>query len=187
MSENLPGTLVPRMCHAQGLVALDRGDRQLAAMRLREAAAGWERQARLTRQAGEGYVAALIDLGRPPVAALVEPGRELAVISEDLAAALAAGDLPEDMMARFEGQARSDAPPEQLWKLLYDPGRFPECWAGVETIERTGDPDGYTMYPTLYPDFPMPQRMRATAAGVTISCLVSDLVFEWRLAALAAA
>jgi hypothetical protein len=30
----------------------------------------------------------------------------------------------------------------------------------------------------------MPQQMRTTDTGVTISCLVSDLVFEWRLAPL---
>jgi len=87
-------------------------------------------------------------------------------------------------MPTFEDEARSDAPPEQVWKLLYDPGRFPEWWAGVGTVERAGDPGGYTMYPAGYPDFPMPQQMRTTDTGVTISCLVSDLVFEWRLAPL---
>jgi uncharacterized protein YndB with AHSA1/START domain len=88
-------------------------------------------------------------------------------------------------MPEFEDEARSDAPPEDVWKLLYDPGRFPDWWAGVGSVDR-GGPGGYTMYPEGFPDFPMPQQLRVTGAmsGVTISCLVSDLVFEWRLAPL---
>jgi len=86
-------------------------------------------------------------------------------------------------MPEFEDQARSDAPPEEVWKLLYDPARFPDWWAGVGSVEpgRAGE---YTMYPDGYPDFPMAQQLRVTESGVTISCLVSDLVFEWRLAML---
>jgi hypothetical protein len=38
------------------------------------------------RQAGAGYVASLIDLGRPPVSSLVEPDRELAAVSAELSA-----------------------------------------------------------------------------------------------------
>jgi uncharacterized protein YndB with AHSA1/START domain len=85
-------------------------------------------------------------------------------------------------MPEFEDTARSDAPPEDVWKLLYDPGRFPDWWAGVGSV-RPEAPGAYTMYPEGYPDFPMPQRLRVTGAGsgVTISCLVSDLVFDWRL------
>jgi hypothetical protein len=39
------------------------------------------------------------------------------------------------------------------------------------------------MWPTGYPDFPMAQRLQTTRADgrVTISCLVSDLVFRWQL------
>jgi len=88
-------------------------------------------------------------------------------------------------MPEFEDQARSDAPPEDVWKLLYDPGRFPDWWAGVGSVA-PGSPESgdYTMYPQGYPDFPMAQQLRVTESGVTISCLVSDLVFEWRLAML---
>ena len=86
-------------------------------------------------------------------------------------------------MPEFEDRARSDAPPENVWKLLYDPARFPEWWTGVESVE-PGQDGGYTMYPRGYPDFPMAQELHVTESGVTISCLVSDLVFEWRLAAL---
>jgi hypothetical protein len=39
------------------------------------------------------------------------------------------------------------------------------------------------MYPDGYPDFPMPQLLRTDRADgrVSVSCLVSDLSFEWRL------
>lgn len=89
-------------------------------------------------------------------------------------------------MPEFDDQARSDAPPEDVWKLLYDPGRFPDWWAGVGSVETCeGDQADYTMYPEGYPDFPMPQQLRVTGSEVvTISCLVSDLVFQWRLAPL---
>ncbi len=86
-------------------------------------------------------------------------------------------------MPEFEESSVSQAPPEQVWKLLFDPTRFPEWWAGVGSV-RTGDGDGrYTMFPDGYPDFPMPQTLRTTreAGAVTISCLVSDLSFDWRL------
>jgi uncharacterized protein YndB with AHSA1/START domain len=86
-------------------------------------------------------------------------------------------------MPEFEDRARSDAPPEDVWKLLYDPARFPDWWTGVESVD-PGQDGGYTMYPQGYPDFPMAQELHVTESGVTISCLVSDLVFEWRLAAL---
>jgi hypothetical protein len=87
---DLPDTLVARMCHVQGLIALGRGNAPLAARRLREAESGWLRRcgqgrAERDRDAGQGYVAALIDLGRPPMAALTEPGRELAALRADLA------------------------------------------------------------------------------------------------------
>jgi hypothetical protein len=44
--------------------------------------------------------------------------------------------------------------------------------------------DRYTMYPEGYPDFPMGQLLATDRDGQTVkvSCLVSDLRFEWRLA-----
>jgi len=53
----------------------------LAAVSMRRVAAALD-----GRQAGAGYVAALIDLGRPPVSSLIEPDRELAAVSADLSA-----------------------------------------------------------------------------------------------------
>jgi uncharacterized protein YndB with AHSA1/START domain len=87
-------------------------------------------------------------------------------------------------MPTFDDDTTTAAPVEEVWKLLYDPGRFPEWWQGIETVERPDDGEGdFTMYPAGYPDFPMPQELRADTSGrqVTISCLVSDLVFAWRL------
>src|ERR1700758_2039313 len=86
-------------------------------------------------------------------------------------------------MPEFVDHARSDVPPENVWKLLYDPSRFPDWWAGVGSVE-PGQTGAYTMYPEGFPDFPMPQQLRVSGSGVTISCLVSDLIFEWRLAPL---
>ena len=88
-------------------------------------------------------------------------------------------------MPTFDDSATTTAPPEEVWKALYDPARFPAWWVGVETVE-PGAEGSYTMYPDGYPDFPMPQTIRTVRADgrVTISCQVSDLVFEWRLSEL---
>jgi uncharacterized protein YndB with AHSA1/START domain len=85
-------------------------------------------------------------------------------------------------MPAFHDTATSSAPPEEVWKLLYDPSRFPDWWAGVGTVDVTGGSE-YTMYPEGYPDFPMAQLLDTERTGhrVTVSCLVSDLRFEWRL------
>ncbi|HET6532739.1 MAG TPA: SRPBCC family protein [Actinoplanes sp.] len=85
-------------------------------------------------------------------------------------------------MPGFTLTAHTAAPVEEVWKLLHDPARFPDWWAGVETVA-TGPDGDYTMWPTGYPDFPMAQQVRTEPGDgrVTISCLVSDLVFRWRL------
>jgi uncharacterized protein YndB with AHSA1/START domain len=90
-------------------------------------------------------------------------------------------------MPAFRDSATSTAPPEEVWKVLYDPSRFPEWWTGTGTVEATAALDGgrvpYTMYPDGYPDFPMPQVLESSREDrtVSVSCLVSDLRFEWRL------
>jgi uncharacterized protein YndB with AHSA1/START domain len=85
-------------------------------------------------------------------------------------------------MPSFHDTTTSSAPPEEVWKLLYDPSRFPDWWAGVGTVDVQDDAQ-YTMYPDGYPDFPMAQLLetRQDQQRVTVSCLVSDLRFEWRL------
>jgi hypothetical protein len=85
-------------------------------------------------------------------------------------------------MPEFHDTAVSPAPPEEVWKALYDPRRFPEWWVGIETVEAVED-GAYTAYPDGYPDFPMAQLLSTDQDGrkAVISCLVSDLRFEWRL------
>ncbi|HSO99575.1 MAG TPA: SRPBCC family protein [Solirubrobacteraceae bacterium] len=85
-------------------------------------------------------------------------------------------------MPSFHDTATSTAPPEEVWKLLYDPSRFPHWWAGIETVDVSRDGE-YTMYPDGYPDFPMAQLLdtQRDQQRVTVSCLVSDLRFVWRL------
>ncbi len=86
-------------------------------------------------------------------------------------------------MPSFHDTAISAAPPEEVWKLLYDASRFPDWWTGIGSVELNGDGE-YTMYPEGYPDFPMAQLLdtRRDQNRVSVSCLVSDLRFEWRLA-----
>ena len=85
-------------------------------------------------------------------------------------------------MPTFDDSATTSAPVEEVWKLLYDPARMVEWWEGIERVEPSGEGD-ITVYPDGYPDFPMPQELRTAAdgRGLTISCLVSYLVFEWRV------
>jgi uncharacterized protein YndB with AHSA1/START domain len=82
----------------------------------------------------------------------------------------------------FHDSTTSAAPPEDVWKLLYDPSRFPDWWAGIETVNITSGGE-YTVYPDGYPDFPMGQLLdtQRDQRRVTVSCLVSDLRYEWRL------
>ena len=76
------------------------------------------------------------------------------------------------------------APLEEVWKLVHDPTRYPEWWTGIGSVDEAA-PDGYTMYPEGWPDYPMPQRLSTSSADgrVTISCLVSDLEYRWHLTA----
>jgi carbon monoxide dehydrogenase subunit G len=92
-------------------------------------------------------------------------------------------------MPGFRESATTAAAPEEVWKILYDPTRFPEWWTGIGSVEAEAagpgetDPTPYTMYPDGYPDFPMPQILQTSREDrtVSVSCLVSDLRFEWRL------
>jgi uncharacterized protein YndB with AHSA1/START domain len=86
-------------------------------------------------------------------------------------------------MPGFTLSAAVDAPLEEVWKLLYDPTRFPEWWYGMESVEQGEHADDFTYWITGYPDFPMPQKLRTEARDrrVTISCLVSLLELVWQL------
>ena len=86
-------------------------------------------------------------------------------------------------MPEFALSASCRAPVEEVWKLLFDPARFPEWWVGIETV-RADTPGEFTQWPTGYPDFPMPQKLRVDQAQerVTVSCQVSDIDVVWQLA-----
>jgi uncharacterized protein YndB with AHSA1/START domain len=85
-------------------------------------------------------------------------------------------------MPGFTLTANSRAPAEEVWKLLFDPARFPDWWAGIQTV-RKDTPGEFTQWPTGYPDFPMPQKLRVDQANerVTISCQISDIDIVWQL------
>jgi len=86
-------------------------------------------------------------------------------------------------MPEFALNAVCRAPVEEVWKLLFDPARFPEWWAGIETV-RQDAPDEITLWRTGYPNIPLPQALRVDQVSerVTISCLVEDIDFVWQLA-----
>ena len=86
-------------------------------------------------------------------------------------------------MPGFTLTAPAAAPVEEVWKLLFDPTRFPEWWAGIATA-RVAEAGAYTIWPDGQPDYPMPQQMRADrgAGRVAMSCKVNDIEFSWQLA-----
>jgi len=85
-------------------------------------------------------------------------------------------------MPDFSDSTTTSAPPEEVWKVLYDPARIPEWWDGIASVE----PDGgrVTIYANGYPDFPMPQLMTTSPDDRTVrfSCQLSDMDIAWRLA-----
>jgi uncharacterized protein YndB with AHSA1/START domain len=93
-------------------------------------------------------------------------------------------------MPEFDDETTTTAPPIQVWKLLYDPMRFPAWWAGLADAT-PGDARGGSGDVTLWldgcPDFPIPQRVATDSREhrIVVSCTVSDLVFQWRLEPLA--
>ena len=84
-------------------------------------------------------------------------------------------------MLEFDDSARSDAPPEAVWKILYDPVRFTEWWDGMETTS-VGDGE-FTFQEVGVPELQLRNRLdvREREQAVVISCLLHDLVFSWRL------
>jgi uncharacterized protein YndB with AHSA1/START domain len=85
-------------------------------------------------------------------------------------------------MPSFSDSTSTPAPPEEVWKVLYDPSRIPDWWAGIATAEP--EEGRVTIYADGYPDFPMPQVMDTSPGDRTVrfSCLISDMNAEWRLA-----
>jgi uncharacterized protein YndB with AHSA1/START domain len=86
-------------------------------------------------------------------------------------------------MPAFAASVLCQAPVEEVWKLLFDPARFPDWWVGVETVRKDA-PDQFTLWLAWNPDFPMTQKLRVDEANerVTISCQVRDIDIVWQLA-----
>jgi uncharacterized protein YndB with AHSA1/START domain len=93
-------------------------------------------------------------------------------------------------MPAFRDAAVSRAPPEEVWKLLHDPARFPEWWAGIAAIEAEGPREAervrFAYIPEGEPGAALPQLLETSSDGrrIVVSCLVSDVRFEWGLEAL---
>ena len=78
-----PWSLVPRVSGVQALIALARGESEQARHYLDEAAAWSRLLPHRDHYTSEGYLAGLLDLGKPPVVGLVEPAKELAKITAE--------------------------------------------------------------------------------------------------------
>ena len=78
-------------------------------------------------------------------------------------------------MASFDDAADTAAPPEDVFKLLYNPEQFSRWW-GCMQIE--GNPA-----PSKHPDFGLPQVVSSSRGDgrVTVSCSLADIVFDWKL------
>ncbi|MCW2771531.1 MAG: transcriptional activator domain [Aeromicrobium sp.] len=73
-----PWSLLPQIAYVRGLVAAAEGDPDTARARFDEARDAWRRVlGSVTARTADGYLAHLVDLGRPPVTGLVEPECEL--------------------------------------------------------------------------------------------------------------
>jgi hypothetical protein len=84
-------------------------------------------------------------------------------------------------MLEFDDSARSEAPPEEVGKILYAPARFMDWWDGMETTS-VGDGE-FTFQQVGIPELQIPNRLevRQEEQTVVISCLLHDLSFSWRL------
>lgn len=82
-------------------------------------------------------------------------------------------------MPAFTEAVTCAAPAEEVWKLLYDPWRYPEWWTGTDAVSESGDgvvrhSDG-EVWPTAI-------EARGAGERVVISCVLTDIVFRWTLA-----
>ena len=92
-------------------------------------------------------------------------------------------------MPGFRLTGGAAAPVEDVWKLLFDPARFPEWWDGIETV-RAEDADEagarrYDQWLRGHPDVPLPQVLRSDRVHdrITVSCQTSGVDITWQLAA----
>ena len=151
---DFPAALVPRLARVQGL------DRACArATATTPSGDSRSRSAAGSALLGAGPRREHHDRARRPRAPARRPGRTRArARAGPCGTRKRSSHDKEQPMPSFHDTATSSAPPEEVWKLLYDPSRFPDWWAGNR--HRRGQDDGqYTMYPDGYPDFPMAQLL----------------------------
>jgi len=88
-------------------------------------------------------------------------------------------------MPCFEASSATSAPIEEVWKLLVDPTRYPEWWAGIAAVEQPqGSNDSFTLYHPDEPALPWPQEIeRRSGDQLIISCMTSAMRYEWQLSA----
>lgn len=96
---DLPDTLVARVARIEGLAAAGRGESMLAIQRLGEAEDAWRRRRGRAREDGQEYASNIVDLGRPPVAGLIEPALELGRVLSERARVLAEAGRGEEAAA----------------------------------------------------------------------------------------
>lgn len=101
---DMPAALVPRLERLQGLLAAAAGERPAALERLRAAEAAWRRLL-ADETSGDLFAANLVDLGRAPVAGLVEPAVELGQVLAEQALVLGGEGHALDARAAAEEAA----------------------------------------------------------------------------------
>jgi hypothetical protein len=100
-------------------------------------------------------------------------------------------------MLSFADSLDTAARPRAVWKILHDPGRFPEWWAGLASIGEVAAEPGaegrFTAFldKSLFQDWdparPMVHSLRSSREEdrVVVSCLLADIEYDWRLSPLA--
>ncbi|GAA4702447.1 hypothetical protein GCM10023215_47130 [Pseudonocardia yuanmonensis] len=85
-------------------------------------------------------------------------------------------------MQIIEERRQCRAPAVEVWKLLHDPLRFTEWWAGITGVEATSD--GAILYAeALMPGVAIPVRVTAGLDGeqMRFGCMITDDVYIWTL------
>ena len=158
-----PCTLVPQMTRVQALIARAQGDHATARRRFDEAADGWRWRADHNRAAGEEYMAALVDLGRPPVVGLVDPAWELRRV---LAESTGPARMPDGDMPGFTLTTRTRAPSRRCGSCCSTPCASPNggrAWRPCASTTPTPTPFGPTA--TRLPDAPAAAHRRGGRSG----------------------
>ena len=130
-SSDQPWALVPQMARVQGLIALSRGDRA-------RLAAAWPKQPRLATSPGARRRRGIRgQLRRPRPGADRRPGRaRMGTAPAHRRTGRAGRAHGGALMPGFTLSASCRAPVEEVWKLLFDPARFPDWWVGIETVHK---------------------------------------------------